>query len=101
MPWSSFSLSHKDIPLRCEVVIVGGGVAGASAAYHLKNAGVRDIVVLETGKCGNGGHDAIIAPPHAVLRAGDDPGGVFVHAQRSEAQSSRVRTTAAMPARSK
>jgi glycine/D-amino acid oxidase-like deaminating enzyme len=80
---SSFSLSHKDIPLRCEVVIVGGGVAGASAAYHLKNAGVRDIVVLETGKCGNGGHDAIIAPPHAVLRAGDDPGGVFVHAQRS------------------
>jgi glycine/D-amino acid oxidase-like deaminating enzyme len=69
--------------LRCEVLIVGGGVAGASAAYHLKKAGVRDVVVLETGKCGNGGSDAIIAPPHAVLRAGDDPGGVFCHAQRS------------------
>jgi hypothetical protein len=80
---SSFSLNKKDIPLRCEVLIVGGGVAGASAAYHLKKAGVADVVVLETGTCGNGRPDACVAPPHAVLRAGDDPGGVFVHAQRS------------------
>lgn len=80
---SCFSLNRKDIPLRCEVLIVGGGVAGASAAYHLKKAGVVDVVVLETGTCGNGRLDASIAPPHAVLRAGDDPGGVFVHAQRS------------------
>jgi glycine/D-amino acid oxidase-like deaminating enzyme len=80
---TNFSRNYRDVPLRCEVLIVGGGVAGASAAYHLKKAGVRDVVVLETGKCGNGGHDATIAPPHAVLRAGDDPGGVFVHAQRS------------------
>jgi NADPH-dependent 2,4-dienoyl-CoA reductase/sulfur reductase-like enzyme len=36
-------------PCECEVVIVGAGVAGASAAYHLTKAGVRDIVVLDAG----------------------------------------------------
>lgn len=80
---STFSRNYKDVPLRCEVLVIGGGVAGASAAYHLKKAGVRDVVVLETGHCGHGGHDATIAPPRSELRAGDDPGGVFVHAQRS------------------
>jgi 2-polyprenyl-6-methoxyphenol hydroxylase-like FAD-dependent oxidoreductase len=36
-------------PCDCEVVIIGAGVAGASAAYHLMKAGVRDIVVLDAG----------------------------------------------------
>jgi glycine/D-amino acid oxidase-like deaminating enzyme len=38
-------------PYECEVVIVGAGVAGASAAYHLMKAGVRNIVVLDAGPC--------------------------------------------------
>lgn len=42
------------LPSSCEVVIVGGGVAGASAAYHLMQAGVKDIVVLECGAPGVG-----------------------------------------------
>ncbi|HKE16143.1 MAG TPA: FAD-dependent oxidoreductase [Kofleriaceae bacterium] len=32
---------------QCEVVIAGAGVAGASLAYFLTRAGVRDVVVLE------------------------------------------------------
>lgn len=37
-----------------EVVIVGGGVMGASAAYHLAKRGVRDIVLLEQGYLASG-----------------------------------------------
>lgn len=38
-------------------MIVGGGVMGASIAFHLAEAGVRDIVVLERGElaCGSSG----------------------------------------------
>jgi len=39
---------------RAEVVIVGGGVLGASIAYHLARKGVRDIVVLERDRLGSG-----------------------------------------------
>ena len=35
--------------LTAEVVIVGGGVIGASVAYHLAARGVRDVLVLERG----------------------------------------------------
>ena len=50
-------------PKSCEVVIVGGGVMGASIAYHLAQAGQRDVVLLErepffgqgaTGRCAGG-----------------------------------------------
>ena len=39
---------------RADVVIVGGGVHGASVAYHLAAKGVRDIVVLERDRLGSG-----------------------------------------------
>src|SRR5215207_4876268 len=32
-----------------DVVIIGGGVIGASVAYHLAARGVRDVLVLERG----------------------------------------------------
>ncbi len=37
-----------------EVVIVGGGVIGASIAYHLSRQGVRDVLVLERDRLGSG-----------------------------------------------
>jgi sarcosine oxidase, subunit beta len=51
------------LPTTAEIVIIGGGVMGVSAAYHLARAGVRDVVLLEraaffgqgsTGRCAGG-----------------------------------------------
>jgi sarcosine oxidase subunit beta len=39
---------------RADVVIVGGGIIGASIAYHLAARGVRDVVVLERDHLGSG-----------------------------------------------
>jgi glycine cleavage system aminomethyltransferase T/glycine/D-amino acid oxidase-like deaminating enzyme len=36
-----------NLPAHAETVIVGGGVAGASAAYHLAKLGQKDVVLVE------------------------------------------------------
>lgn len=36
-----------EVPASAEVVIIGGGVMGASAAFHLAEAGVTDVLLLE------------------------------------------------------
>ena len=38
-----------------EVVIIGGGVTGASVAFHLAASGVRDVLVLERHSLASGG----------------------------------------------
>ncbi len=45
------------LPERAEVLIIGGGVMGASTAFHLARAGVTDVVLLEAGDlaCGSSG----------------------------------------------
>ena len=52
-----------NFPHQAQVVVIGGGVMGASVAYHLAKRGVTDIVLLErepfwgagaTGKCAGG-----------------------------------------------
>lgn len=48
------SESPRALPGAAEVVIVGGGVIGTSIAFHLAEAGVRDVVVLERGSLGGG-----------------------------------------------
>src|SRR5215218_8938558 len=42
------------LPRRANVVIIGGGVMGTSIAFHLAEAGVRDIVVIERDTLGSG-----------------------------------------------
>ena len=48
------------LPTHAQVVVVGGGIAGASAAYHLTKLGCKDVVLLEQGKltCGTTWHAA-------------------------------------------
>ncbi|MBS0373107.1 MAG: FAD-dependent oxidoreductase [Proteobacteria bacterium] len=48
------------LPNRASVVIVGGGVAGCSVAYHLTKIGVTDVVLLERKQltCGTTWHAA-------------------------------------------
>jgi sarcosine oxidase subunit beta len=52
-----------ELPRTADVVITGGGVMGASAAYHLSMAGVQDVVLVEkdegfglgaSGRCAGG-----------------------------------------------
>jgi sarcosine oxidase subunit beta len=45
----------QSLPDRAEVVIIGGGVMGASAAFHLAEAGVTDVLLLEADElsCGS------------------------------------------------
>jgi 4-methylaminobutanoate oxidase (formaldehyde-forming) len=50
----------NDLPDKARIVIVGGGVAGVSVAYHLARRGVAGIVLLEQGQltCGTTWHAA-------------------------------------------
>ena len=43
-----------DVPAAASVVVIGGGVMGLSAAYHLARSGVRDVVLVEKGELGSG-----------------------------------------------
>jgi glycine cleavage system aminomethyltransferase T/glycine/D-amino acid oxidase-like deaminating enzyme len=49
-----------DLPARARVVIIGGGVIGASVAYHLAVMGWTDVLLLEQGQlsCGTTWHAA-------------------------------------------
>ncbi len=42
------------VPARAQVVIVGGGIVGASIAYHLTRRNVSDVLVLEQGQLTGG-----------------------------------------------
>ncbi|HEX6352529.1 FAD-binding oxidoreductase [Actinophytocola sp.] len=48
------SNSRAPLPATASVVIVGGGVIGASIAFHLAEAGVTDVVLLERAELGSG-----------------------------------------------
>jgi sarcosine oxidase subunit beta len=43
-----------ELPRSAEVVVLGGGVMGASALYHLARAGCRDAVLVERETLGSG-----------------------------------------------
>jgi sarcosine oxidase, subunit beta len=44
----------RALPASGEVVVIGGGVIGTSIAFHLAEAGVRDVVLLERDELGQG-----------------------------------------------
>ncbi|MFO1325833.1 MAG: FAD-dependent oxidoreductase [Rubrivivax sp.] len=48
------------LPTHAQVVIVGGGIAGCSTAYHLTKLGITDVLLLEQGQltCGTTWHAA-------------------------------------------
>ncbi|XP_068116055.1 pyruvate dehydrogenase phosphatase regulatory subunit, mitochondrial [Hyperolius riggenbachi] len=48
------SMVAQPLPPRAQVVICGGGIMGASVAYHLTKLGWRDILLLEQGRLGAG-----------------------------------------------
>ena len=46
--------AHGGLPAEAEVVIIGGGVMGTSIAFHLAEAGVTDVLLLERAQLGSG-----------------------------------------------
>jgi len=48
------------VPSHARIVVVGGGIAGCSTAYHLARLGATDVLLLEQGKltCGTTWHAA-------------------------------------------
>ena len=48
------------LPTQARIVVVGGGIAGCSTAYHLSRLGERDVLLLDQGKltCGTTWHAA-------------------------------------------
>lgn len=47
-------LDAAPLPDRARVVVVGGGIVGASVAYHLAERGIRDVVLLERERLSSG-----------------------------------------------
>ena len=45
---------NKEIPKKTKVVIIGGGIAGCSAAYHLAKFGWKDTILLERDQLTSG-----------------------------------------------
>jgi glycine cleavage system aminomethyltransferase T/glycine/D-amino acid oxidase-like deaminating enzyme len=44
----------RELPTRARVVIIGGGVGGASIAYHLAGQGERDVVLVDRNELTSG-----------------------------------------------
>lgn len=76
------SRSAAKPPPSAEVVIVGGGVMGTSIAFHLAEAGVRDVVLIERDTLGSGSS----AKPLGGVRATfSDPGNIRLGQRSLEA----------------
>ncbi len=51
---ATWNVPTFEFPTSARVVIVGGGIAGASAAYHFAKAGWTDVCLLEQNKIASG-----------------------------------------------
>ncbi len=56
-----------------KVAIIGGGLSGLSASYHLANKGITEQILIEAGKIGRGtddmisGTNSVLTPSHSKM----------------------------------
>ena len=65
------SATFAEAVFNIEVIVVGAGVAGASAALYLARAGIKNVYVLECGQVGRGAPTGRPLVEHALIRDGD------------------------------
>ena len=58
---SSASIPRLSGTIEADVVVIGGGLCGTSAAYHLAQAGI-DVALIEAFNSGDGGAGAASDP---------------------------------------
>ena len=51
---ASAGTSPATLPARARIVIIGGGVGGASVAHHLAERGERDVLLVERAELTSG-----------------------------------------------
>lgn len=72
----------RALPVAGDIVILGGGIMGTSIAYHLAEAGVKNIVLVERNMLGSGSS----AKPLGGVRATfSDPGNIRLGQRSLEA----------------
>lgn len=72
----------RPLPGRAAVAIIGGGIMGTSIAFHLAQAGVREVVLVERDTLGSGSS----AKPLGGVRATfSDPGNIQLGQRSLEA----------------
>jgi sarcosine oxidase subunit beta len=76
------------LPARAEVVVVGGGVIGTSVAFHLAEAGVPDVLVVERAALGSGSTSKAAGGVRAQF---SDPLNIAIGLRSLEAFGSFVR----------
>jgi len=47
-------VNSTPLPAQAQVIVIGGGIAGCSTAYHLAKQGVGDVVLIEKGQLTSG-----------------------------------------------
>ena len=78
-------MNNKTLPISAKVIIIGGGVAGTSCAYHLAKFGWKDIILLERDQLTSGttwhaaGLIGQLGPTSTITKSsGGEPIGSFL-----------------------
>src|ERR671912_2982604 len=91
-----------DLPGHASVVIIGGGIAGCSTAYHLTRLGITDVVLLERKQltCGTTWHAAGLVgqlrATHNLTRLAQYTAELYACLERKTGQATGFRRTGSL-----
>ena len=86
-----------EVPTQAQVVVVGGGIIGASVAYHLTKRGITDVLLLEQGKLTGGttwhaaGLVSQLKPTHSLTKLATYSNRLFQELEAETGQATGYR----------